>query len=201
MKLQINSALNSLVKNYFNILELEATASDEDVRRAYRRLVKLYHPDTGSEWSDPKKFHEITEAYNYLVDPARRRRHAAFINGVAKPTLDPEARQRQYEAWAKRQEMFAYARMRRQQKEAEEEAFKQTRLYKLFKGINQAYNYLFLLFCVAVICIPIYRYISQQELPESDQQPFIFFVFPILLGITFAVAGYYYLFIYKTDEK
>lgn len=189
------------MKNYFEILELSHHAGDEEVRRAYRRLVKMYHPDSGSEASDAYKFNEVTEAYNYLVDPARRRRHAAMLQRGYTVNEDLTEQKRAYEQWAKRQEMFAYVRMKKHQQKMEEEAFKKTWLYLLFKRMNQIYNVVFLLFCIAVISIPIYKYITQQELPESDRQPFIFFVFPILLGLLFAIAGYYYLFIYKTDEK
>lgn len=54
---------------YYKILELNPTANLDDIKSAYRRLAKLYHPDlnSGSEVAE-EKFKEILAAYEYLKD-------------------------------------------------------------------------------------------------------------------------------------
>jgi len=61
-------------KDYYKILEVEEDASEEDIKLAYRRLAKKYHPDLNK--TDPKakeKFIELHEAYDTLSDPQRRK--------------------------------------------------------------------------------------------------------------------------------
>ncbi len=61
-------------KDYYKILEIEEDASEEEIKLAYRRLAKKYHPDLNK--SDPKakeKFIELHDAYNTLIDPKRRK--------------------------------------------------------------------------------------------------------------------------------
>lgn len=54
---------------YYKILELNPTANLDDIKSAYRRLAKLYHPDlnSGSEVAE-EKFKEILAVYEYLKD-------------------------------------------------------------------------------------------------------------------------------------
>jgi molecular chaperone DnaJ len=61
-------------KDYYKILEIEKNASEEEIKLAYRRLAKKYHPDLNK--SDPKakdKFIELHEAYDTLINPVRRK--------------------------------------------------------------------------------------------------------------------------------
>ena len=61
-------------KNYYEILGVEKDATDEEIKLAYRKLAKKYHPDVNK--TDPKtkeKFIEIKEAYDVLIDPVQRR--------------------------------------------------------------------------------------------------------------------------------
>jgi DnaJ-class molecular chaperone len=59
-----------MAKNYYIILGIEKEASDEEIRSAYRRLVKNYHPDHYGTDSGP--FLLIQEAYEVLSDPVRK---------------------------------------------------------------------------------------------------------------------------------
>ena len=63
-------------KDYYGTLGLGQETSEEDVRRAYRRLALQWHPDRNA--GDPRaaeRFKEISEAYAVLVDPAKRREY------------------------------------------------------------------------------------------------------------------------------
>lgn len=64
--------------DYYKILEIAEDASDEQIKQAYRKLAKKYHPDSnpGNE-SAALKFQEITEAYNVLSDVSKRKAYDA----------------------------------------------------------------------------------------------------------------------------
>ncbi len=59
-------------RDYYEILGLDRNASSEDIRNAYRRLAKKYHPDVSSEPESEDRFKEINEAYAILSDDERR---------------------------------------------------------------------------------------------------------------------------------
>lgn len=62
-------------KDYYQILELTKTASQDDIKKSYRNLAKKYHPDSNKSPDAEKKFKEISEAYTVLSDPEKRRKY------------------------------------------------------------------------------------------------------------------------------
>ena len=82
--------IGKAMKDYYEILEIDRGADDEEVKRAYRRLARLHHPDvSGGEGDSGDRFKEISEAYEVLGDPERRRRYDLF--GDAGPATSPFA--------------------------------------------------------------------------------------------------------------
>lgn len=59
-------------KDYYAILGLERGASEDDVKKAYRRLARKYHPDVSKEADAEEKFKEVAEAYQTLKDAEKR---------------------------------------------------------------------------------------------------------------------------------
>jgi molecular chaperone DnaJ len=59
-------------RDYYAVLEIDRQASVEDIRRAYRRLAKQYHPDVNRSAGAEDRFKEINEAYAVLSDAERR---------------------------------------------------------------------------------------------------------------------------------
>ncbi len=68
------------MKDYYRILGVPEDASEEEIKRAFRRLAFKYHPDKnpGREKEAEEKFKEINEAYGVLGDEAKRREYDAF---------------------------------------------------------------------------------------------------------------------------
>lgn len=71
-------------RDYYEVLEVPRTASDAEIKKAYRKLAMKYHPDrnAGNKASE-ERFKEISEAYEILSDPDNRRQYDRFgIDGV-----------------------------------------------------------------------------------------------------------------------
>src|SRR5215467_11554883 len=62
-------------KDYYAILGVCAGATLSEIKRAYRKLAKQYHPDVNNNPDAAERFRELTEAYDTLTDPDRRRRY------------------------------------------------------------------------------------------------------------------------------
>lgn len=74
-------------RDYYEVLGVNKNASDEEIKRAFRKLAKQYHPDVNKEPGADAKFKEIGEAYSVLSDANKRRQydqfgHAAFDGGA-----------------------------------------------------------------------------------------------------------------------
>lgn len=62
-------------RDYYDVLDIGRDASQDDVRRAFRRLARQYHPDVSTDDSAATRFKEINEAYEVLGDPEKRRQY------------------------------------------------------------------------------------------------------------------------------
>lgn len=65
-------------KDYYQILGVARDASKDDIRRAYRRLARKYHPDVSKEKDAEVRFKEMKEAYEVLKDPEKRAAYDQF---------------------------------------------------------------------------------------------------------------------------
>src|ERR1700737_3591090 len=63
-------------KDYYKILNVPREASSEDIKKAFRKLARQYHPDVAKDKKDAEeKFKQINEAYEVLSDPEKRKKY------------------------------------------------------------------------------------------------------------------------------
>ena len=65
-------------KDYYETLGVARGASEDEIRKAYRRLARKYHPDVNKSADAEPKFKEIAEAYEVLSDPRKRKKYDEF---------------------------------------------------------------------------------------------------------------------------
>lgn len=63
-------------KNYYDVLGVKRDATQDDIKKAFRKLAAKYHPDAGG---DEEKFKEVSEAYTTLSDPDKRKEYDQML--------------------------------------------------------------------------------------------------------------------------
>src|SRR5688572_11688211 len=75
-------------RDYYEVLGINKDASDEDIKKAYRKLAMKYHPDRNPDGKDAEdKFKEAKEAYEMLSEPEKRRAYDAYGHAGVNPQM------------------------------------------------------------------------------------------------------------------
>ena len=185
-----------LMQDYFTTLGLRRDASERQIKNAYRRLAKEFHPDVSSHADAKKRFVEISEAYIILLDPEKRR----WIRCDEIRKHRKRQKQAIYDEWVMNQQMIA-------KKRAEAIAnsdyakFTQSSIYKTAMALNNVYDYIFLALGLGVTFGPlvVWRNAVLRD-PELDYS-LATFLGPMAVGTIFTLAIYYYLFVLKRENQ
>jgi len=78
-----------MLKSYYEILNVEPSATKSEIKNQYKRLVKMYHPDVNSSIEAESIFKEINKAADILLDDIKRKNYDTLRGTVKKPYTNP----------------------------------------------------------------------------------------------------------------
>lgn len=93
-----------MAKEYYEILGVSEDTSQEEIKKAYRKKAKKYHPDSNSDTADEEKFKKINKAYDVLSDEDKRKKYDRF----GKQGVESNARAGQQRASQNFQDIFEH---------------------------------------------------------------------------------------------
>ena len=176
--------------DYYELLGLHADSSVEEIKKAYRKKARLYHPDINPSPDAKDLFIRITEGYEFL------------IANHEKIQTDEQAYNLAMEDWRK-------YRQNRSRKRAtvythtSYSTFKKTRFYKttrIFDGTTIVFSFAI---SIMVLIYTVYGYIYRLRHPIPGlEKPSVFaFIMLLLLGMIFFVVSFIYLKAYQETSK
>jgi hypothetical protein len=171
---------------YYTLLELPPNSEDGEIKAAYRRLAKMYHPDMSGNEATRERFIEVNEAYEILINKqmyiqdAIRRYKQKQAGGPAPPS--------RYDV---RRRAASHADM-------QFEKFAKTPIYRTAMAINSVADYIFLFIGVFMIFSPIGAYFADMEKEATRGEDPEFHIFPSIIGVVFLYGVWY--FIFKNKE-
>jgi molecular chaperone DnaJ len=124
----------TITLTHYQILDLEPTATQAEIKQAYRRLAKKFHPDANRATSSHEKISRINSAYEVLGDPQTRRSYDQQLQYSELGYSESEVRSRKERAEA------AQAQYRKQ-RQAEQDEDNQLKLWlKVHTSVNRTLN-------------------------------------------------------------
>jgi DnaJ-class molecular chaperone len=70
-------------RDYYEVLGIARNASEDEIKKAYRKLARKFHPDVNKEAGASEKFAEVQEAYDVLSEPGKRKKYDQFGHAAA----------------------------------------------------------------------------------------------------------------------
>jgi len=177
-------------RDYYDILGIPVNSSSEEIKKAYRKKARLYHPDINPAPDAKDMFISITEAYEFLI---------AYNEKI---NSDEETYRQAMEDWRKyrqdrsRKRAKAYAR-------TSYSNFKNTSFYRTTRILDKTTIVFSFVVSIMVLIYTIYGYIFRLHHPIPGlEKPSVFaFIMLLILGMIFFVVSFIYLKAYQETSK
>lgn len=178
------------INNYYEILGIQSNASIDDIKKAYRKKARLYHPDINPAPDAKDHFISITEAYEFLIANHQKIKTDDLLYQQAMDDW------RKYRQDRSRKRASVYAR-------SSYGTFKSTKFYKttrIFDGTSIIFSFIV---SIMVLIYTIYGYFFRLKHPIPGlEKPSVFaFIMLLLLGMIFFVVSFIYLRAYQETSK
>jgi hypothetical protein len=176
--------------DYYRILGIRQGASDDEIRKAYRKKALEYHPDRNHSPEAQEMFIRVTEAYEYLTSHPHGR------------NITEEEALRNYKAWMDyrqaeaRKRAEAYAR-------ASYAEFRKSPVYKSTIHIDGAMVFLGLMLATAVMFMSVYGYNYRMQAAASsrDEPSLALAALTFIIGFSYMVISLLYLSAWLAQQK
>ena len=176
--------------DYYRVLGLSSEASLEEIKKAYRKKARQYHPDINHGSDAKDHFIAITEAYEFLVAFHEK------INTEETAYFEAMEEWRKYRQNRSRKRAGAYAR-------TPYSTFRNTKFYKttrIFDGTTIIYGFIISI-VVIVYTIIGYSYRLHHPIPGLEKPSVFAFIMLLLLGIVFFILSAAYLKNYISESR
>jgi hypothetical protein len=178
------------IKDYYEILGIPSNSSIDEIKKAYRKKARLYHPDINPSPDAKDHFITITEAYEFL------------ITNHDKIKSDEQVYQEAMEDWRKyrqdrsRKRATVYAR-------SSYTTFKNTKFYRTTRILDGTTIVFSFVVSIIVLVYTIYGYFFRLKHPIPGlEKPSVFaFIMLLLLSVVFFVVSFIYLRAYQETSK
>lgn len=178
--------------DYYSTLGVPKTATQDEIKKAYKKLAFKFHPDVCKDFNAHEKFIKINEAYEFLSNPEKR----AFYDNLRSSSNKSSKQNEQYQEWQEKARSTA-----KQNAQTEFSKYKQsvldnlTQAYKTTKkGAEIGCGLYFGLTFLGSALFGIYKYIEYWVLVSQGARNFsVWTVLSILMILFFGLIGYLFI--------